>query len=530
MNNNVIIEFVDKVLNPYYDNIIILKENLNILYVKNSQKEKIDPKNLSIEQKQELQNFLKKIDFSKLKKEKIYEFQEKKEGIVCKRKIVSLCFDNVYYYIILIKIENNSNNNLNLYDSLTGIYNRQGLSLVFDIIKNYENLEIIIIDIYNFRLINKLRGFKYGDKLLVELTKDLLKTFSNKNMTIARVAIDIFVLILPKNNDNISLLLEVLRKYNKNNIFFNIGIISELKNISNKSFSYNNFFEKIMHKLEITLEHAKMNKKQIYSNSIEYYNDILFEKIIKKLETKTMVENAIKNKSFLYYYQPIVDKNGKIVSIETLLRLKNVYGKIISPGLFIEYLEESKLIKEVDLLLTNDLKKTLKYIKDNNINIDVSLNLSAATLEDVKKTKEILDNYMKYKELLKIEITERLLIMRNVLEQTILNKFKIIIDDFGTGYSSLKYLAEIKIDYLKLDISFVREMFNPNTKNYYLIIKTIINFAKDLKLKVVAEGVETKEQFEELKKLGCDYFQGYYFYKPMPFEELKEILEKKGIK
>lgn len=527
MEQNIFITFADKILSLIYNNILILNSKFEILYSKNSNiyKKNIDNINqLCNEQKMKLKTILKKMDLNKLVENKIYKFQIEINNIIYNYRIIKLNLNEKIFYLILNEIES-INNGENFFDFLTGIYNRKGLEYAFNKLEKYKNIGIIILDISNFKLLNKTKGFKYGDTILKEISIKLMNLFLEEKAIIARIATDIFVVIADNILEKVHILLNELKKFNQQDIFFNIGIITNLELLYNESLNKKNFFEDIMYKLDITLENAKLNHRQVYSNSIEYYSLNLLKNTEKLLKTKKLVEEAIQNKRFIYYYQPIVNYKGEIIGIETLLRIKDKNGNIISPYFFINYLEETGLIKEVDLLLTDKLKEILEYIKINNLNINVSLNLSAATIEDKNVINKILKNYLDYKKILKIEITERLLIMQETLQNTLLNKFKIVIDDFGTGYSSLKYLAEMPAACLKLDISFVREMFNPNTNNYYLIIKTIINFAKELNLKVVAEGVEQIEQFYELKKMGCDYFQGYYFYKPMPFDNLKKLLE-----
>jgi EAL domain-containing protein (putative c-di-GMP-specific phosphodiesterase class I) len=204
--------------------------------------------------------------------------------------------------------------------------------------------------------------------------------------------------------------------------------------------------------------------------------------------------------------------------------------KIISPIEFIEPLEETSLIVDAENQLIENVLKDLKTIQEHKKDIPISINLSALSLRQRSLTQSLssLLNYHQINpSLLKIEIVERIFFRDFAYIKSLIEELKELgvnfsIDDFGTHYSSLSYLSELDVSFLKIDISFVRKIqTDPKTKN---IVSAIIYLAHALGIETIAEGVETIEQFELLKELGCDYFQGYLFFKPMPKDEFLRVV------
>lgn len=203
---------------------------------------------------------------------------------------------------------------------------------------------------------------------------------------------------------------------------------------------------------------------------------------------------------------------------------------LISPLYFINIAEGTGLIREVGEWV---LKRVLKDIKNNKDRFDenwnISINLSPLELYDRKKAEKIADIFNEYEldhDVIEFEITENaflddksssLFIINNLKEM----KFSIALDDFGIGYSSLSYLTRLPIDTLKIDKSFVDNISQEKNK---ILIKSIIELAHNLNLKVIAEGVERKEQLDILKQFNCDTIQGYYYYKPLPLSEIMKII------
>ncbi len=212
-------------------------------------------------------------------------------------------------------------------------------------------------------------------------------------------------------------------------------------------------------------------------------------------------------------------------------------SKLIPPNDFIGFLETTPLIVDVENFVFDKALNTLRKFELIKINpVPISINLSEKSLAQRRLSDNILSriNYYNIKNnLIKIEIVERSVInnfadIKTLMEELEIEGIDFAIDDFGTGYSSLSYLSELPFKIVKIDISFVKKILN--NKNTQSIVKSIIFLAKELNMKVTAEGIETSEQFELLESYGCDYFQGYLFYKPLPEDKFIEILQKQQLK
>jgi EAL domain-containing protein (putative c-di-GMP-specific phosphodiesterase class I) len=186
-------------------------------------------------------------------------------------------------------------------------------------------------------------------------------------------------------------------------------------------------------------------------------------------------------------------------------------------------LEKSHYIQQIDLNLLDKIDEII-----TKTNLDISFNLSSKSFKDEKIINKMIKIANKHPQKLEIELIERSLIEDTEYSAKILSKLKkhnvlIAIDDFGTGYSSLSYLVQFPIDIIKIDLSFIQTMLT--NRAFFEIVKATINLSKELNIKTVAEGVETKEQFLTLKVLGCNYIQGYYFYKPMSEENFLKLIQ-----
>lgn len=224
----------------------------------------------------------------------------------------------------------------------------------------------------------------------------------------------------------------------------------------------------------------------------------------------------------LFYHPKIDTKSQKIIGAEALIRIKKD-NEIIPPFKFIEELEKSNYIYEVDKIILNKIENIIQ-----NTNLTISFNLSLKSFNNPEIIDKIIKLGQKYPNKLEVEMLERNLIQNTDYSEKTLKKLKennilIAIDDFGTGYSSLNYMIHFPIDILKIDSSFIQTMLT-NQKSF-IIVKTIINFSKELNVKSIAEGVETKEEYITLKTLRCDYIQEYYFYKPMSEEEFINLVK-----
>ena len=282
-------------------------------------------------------------------------------------------------------------------------------------------------------------------------------------------------------------------------------------------------------KSDIAMYQAKKDGKNRYC----YFTEELISNFDFNVRIENELRDALDMNKFKLLYQPVIDsKTNEISSFEALLRIQD---SIISPSDFIPVAESTGLIIPIGDWIIEQVCKQLYEWKENGIQIKpVAINISARQLYEgsiLSNIKEILDRYKLPTDLIEIEVTESILI--NNSEQTIdmLQKLRdigilISLDDFGTGYSSLSYLTYIPVDKVKIDKSLKDKFLFIENED---VMKGIISICHGLNLKVVTEGVESEEEFEQLKKYSSDYVQGYYFDKPLSFKNVTTLLKENHI-
>jgi EAL domain-containing protein (putative c-di-GMP-specific phosphodiesterase class I) len=238
-----------------------------------------------------------------------------------------------------------------------------------------------------------------------------------------------------------------------------------------------------------------------------------------KFEQVVKLRKALANGDIIPYYQPIVDKEGNITKYEALMRVK-IDDKIVSPFMFMDLIKEAKLYDEFSKLM---IKKVFEDAKSDKLH-KVSLNLSFLDISNAEIREFILDLLQKSQigekitfEILESESLENINIVTEFIKKVKEFGVTIAIDDFGSGYSNFVNILTIKPDFIKIDGSLIKNIQKPE---YYEIVKLINNFAKKFDILTVAEFVENREIFDILIEIGIDCFQGYYFYKPMPFDKI----------
>ncbi|MGC9168907.1 MAG: EAL domain-containing protein [Desulfurella sp.] len=420
------------------------------------------------------------------------------------------------------------------FDQITGLINLATFEYSIELFleraaKQNQIGAVIIINPIQFKNINHAFGYDVGNIILQNIAQRIKNNLRQYDI-IAKLESDRFGILLKdlKTQEDtfvvcIKLLNELSKPYEtqqgKISLSFNIGL---------------SFFpddakiaKDLINKARLALADAKAKGE----NQVGFFKKEIEQESLKKLELKAELELALLNNEFIVYYQPYVDKNKKISGAESLLRWKKG-ANIISPGEFLPILEETYLIADVE---NNLFEQVLKDIKEFKIvrYIPISINLSLQSLMR-KHIKDLIITNLKYhnvdESLLKIEILERAFLndfnyIKRLIDEFRQNGIYFALDDFGTGYSSLSYLTKLNVEFLKIDISFIKDLQNDKTKN---IVKSIIYLAKSLNIKTIAEGVEERWQFDTLKSMGCDYFQGYLFYKPMPKDKFFELLKNGG--
>lgn len=415
------------------------------------------------------------------------------------------------------------------YDELTQLPNRK---LLFkkcnDLIKDNRKFALIFVDLNKFKYINDVFGHSSGDQVLVEFSSRLKKCLKDKGI-VSRYSGDEFIIIYSNYIDN-----------NELEAFYNNVILKEFKEPiifnNNKVFmdfaagvsvypKDGNNFNDLINKSDFMMYSSKKNNKRA---KLLFFNDVIYNEI---LEIETMKEDlkyAVDNNEFVLYYQPIVDKNKAIKKLEALIRWNNRKLGYISPDKFIEYAEETGEIVKIGYWVIEDVCKNFNELFKSDNMLKVSINVSPIQLMEVdfvNKAEEILNKYNVTWKNLCLEITETAVLDENIIIRDnllLLNKkgVKIALDDFGTGYASFSYLKKFKLDILKIDRIFIDNGLHID----YKIVDNIKSIAHLLNMETVIEGVETEEQFNNLKSVGCEYFQGYYFSRPLPISEINKIL------
>ncbi|WP_298753949.1 GGDEF domain-containing phosphodiesterase [uncultured Arcobacter sp.] len=391
-----------------------------------------------------------------------------------------------------------------LTDDLTGLPNRQ--KLIGDS-KTFLFPKLAIVNINHFRDINDTYGIEVGDHILKEFSQKLLK-LNNFNINVYRISGDIFG-ILASGNFTIESLkelsLEFLDSIKTNpiihdnhtlNLSFSIGISSGR--------------EWLLVEAEMALMQAKEKNKELIINLEQDSKRLLAQKI----ELTKNIKTALSNDKILLYGQKIVNNKTGEIKYETLMRLKTEDGKILSPYFFLEHAKKARLYHEMTRMM---IKQACDYFKDKENMF--SINLSMQDITNDETIQFLLDTILQTKtnNQIILEIVESEQINQFEKVSSFIKKMKeigakIAIDDFGTGYSNFEYIINLNVDILKIDGSLIRNIHKD--KNIFITVSTIVNFAKQLGLEVVAEFVDSKEVLETIKSLDIEYSQGFYLHEP----------------
>ncbi len=414
-------------------------------------------------------------------------------------------------------------------DSLTGIYNRE---IFYERTKTMINSDlnkqyiILMWNIDKFKVINELFGSEVGDQVLIEFATFLRNRIGYKG-TYARMEADHFATCTTKDfiDDNI----EPIKRF-----FDNISVLSSA---NYRVLAHAGVYEIIDVNMPVNLmcDRANLALHTVSGNYMQrfaYYDENLQKAMMYEQELIGEMENALKENQFYINIQPIVSTdNTEIISAEALVRWNHPTLGFISPGVFIPLFEKNGFITKLDRYVWRKVCEFLSFNKNSGVNnVPISVNVSRVNFYDVDLCQyiiELIEEFHIEPELLKLEITEsaytdnpsQLLSIMSIFQA---KGFKILMDDFGSGYSSLNMLKEVPVDILKIDMKFIEDM--EDSERSCNILFSMIQMGKSLNMDIVAEGVETKRQFELLSSMGCDYIQGYYFSKPVSENDFRDAL------
>lgn len=383
-----------------------------------------------------------------------------------------------------------------------------------------EEFDIIVLDISNFKLVNEIFGRQSGDRLLKSFALFMIGIEDTELGVLARVAADDFYLLMPKQLHFYDKLNQEVERFFKN---YPLPV-----HLSAKIGVYRIQDEKIS--VEQMCDRARLALDSIDKNSdkrIGFYNDKLHENLILEHKILDSVQDALKNHEFKLYLQPKVNMiTGEMIGAEALVRWVHPELGFVFPNKFIPLLERENMIYEVDKYIWEETCKILKLRKERGLKaIPISINVSRGDFYEkdlIDVLVQLVNKYDLNREQLHLEIIERAYVNDSehifvVLSELRKNGFIIEMDDFGTGESSLAMLAQMPVDYLKLERYFL--VAAEDNKRQLEIIRLIINLAKTLEMNVIAEGVETDEQAAVLLSMGCQCAQGYLYGRPAPAQE-----------
>ena len=417
------------------------------------------------------------------------------------------------------------------FDLLTNLHNRAHFLLELqehlNLIKtNNKKLAILFIDLDHFKEINDTLGHQYGDKVLKTIANRIKKIVRNSDI-VSRFGGDEFVVLLydiesSKITDLIEPILNKIKEpiiLNKEKYYLSASIGISIAPIDSEEAD----------KLVKYSDTAMYKAKKAGKDRFEFYTNSMSDEANKRIILKNSLYQALENKEFLLYFQPQIDKNEDLYGMEVLIRWNHPTEGVLSPYYFIPLAIEIGIIDKIDLwVIEQAIIQHKKWIQKGKKVGVMSCNMTIQQLEKgnfVKSLDELFKKHSFKAENLNLELTEESIMKNPKKSIDMINRIKelgikINIDDFGTGYSSLAYLKKLPISKLKIDRSFIKDI--PNDKDDEIITKTIINLAKNLHLKIVAEGVETEVQRDFVFENGGEFIQGYFYSQPIPADEFEK--------
>lgn len=427
------------------------------------------------------------------------------------------------------------------HDGLTGLANRalfmNHLQMTIERGKSRHSnsYAVLFLDFDRFKMINDSLGHAEGDKLLQFIARRL-EAATRTGDLVARLGGDEFIVLLSElaeETDAVEIAERMQTGFERsfdlsgNEIFITASIGIALSTAGHKR------AEDMVRDADIAMYRAKAKGKAQY----QIFDRAMLEHASKQLRLETEMRRALERNEFLVHYQPLINlETGVLLGFEALVRWAHPTRGIIPPFEFIGAAEENGLILPLGSWVLEESCRRLREWQDRNpaaANLSVSVNLSCKQFIQPDLAEQIARKIKKTgldPRCLKLEITESHIMENTETAVAMMNKLRLLgvelsLDDFGTGYSSLSHLHRLPVSYLKIDRSFVTRMIESEENSE--IVQTIIRLAQNLKMKVIAEGIETGEQLAHLKNLNCEYGQGYFFSRPLSAKAAEMFLEKR---
>ena len=414
-------------------------------------------------------------------------------------------------------------------DKMTGLYTGNTFFMEVDAFKEQKTDGLycmVAIDLEHFRVFNKLYGREQGNRLLMRIA-EFLKEFRRKcDGAVGYLGGDNYGVFMPYDE----MLIRELRK----------GVSAEVEEFNNTVGFLPAFG---VYKIEdmsvpagtmydratIAMSHVMGN----YQIRVCEYNQEMEEKVEEEVKLLAEVQESLKKEEFTFFIQPQCDiSTGKIVGGESLVRWRHGTKGLIPPGVFVPILERNGFIADLDKYVWDKVCQWLRSWLDRGYQaVPISVNVSRIDIFSMDVPgylQELIHKYDLPPSLLKVEVTESAYAESNdkiirTVKQLRDSDFLVMMDDFGSGYSSLNMLKSVSVDVLKIDMRFLDIDENEEEKGIG-ILESVVNMARQMRMPIVVEGVETQKQENFLLKMGCRYMQGYYYYKPMPIEDFERLI------
>ncbi len=420
------------------------------------------------------------------------------------------------------------------YDSLTQLPNRLLIheridQAIHSSHRENKSFALLFLDLDNFKIVNDSLGHHRGD-LLLQQVSDRLKNCLRKGDMAGRLGGDEFVVLLPNTEANGAAkvsgkIIEAINApFDVDEYLLNIGTSIGISIYPNDGL----VSDMLTRHADIAMYHAKASG----GGRNCFFDSEMNAKIEYRLVMERDMHLALEQQQFLLYYQPQIDlPSGQLVAVEALLRWPHPQRGMISPAEFIPLAEDCGLIMQIGLWVLQQACRDIKaWLKEGHPKIKVAINLSLRQLQNPQLFPQIVDIINEAgipSDCLELELTESVMMENHDVTLDFMAQCRnfginFSIDDFGTGYSSLSYLTKLPLDKLKIDRAFIKDIAKDSSAN--TIVNAIVSMAKSLHLKVVAEGVETKEQLNYLKECGCDTVQGFYFSPAVSYEVLTQMV------
>ena len=438
----------------------------------------------------------------------------------------------VYTDLSLPKIREKEINIMKNYDTLTMLPNKKHFEEIVDYeIKNNSDYFITVVSFYikNTSLIIDRFGMVVLENLF-NLMRDKISEKLEYRDTLSRFSGSYFGLLLTciKEQEEIERKIQEINSMTKEPLLIDGKEIYVECSFGIATYPNDGTSAGTLIKNSMLAQHQAT---LVYGKDYFFYSKGIESDIKKDMEIEVELRKAVKNKQFFLMYQPKVDSNsGEISGVEALIRWEHPSLGVVPPFKFIPIAEKIEIIGEITMWVVEEALRTIKKFKETGHELKVAINISPEDFKDQEIFDEIIKKASEQSRLIEIELTEGMLMesSQESIEKLFKLKeygFHIAIDDFGTGYSSLNYLKKFPLDTLKIDRSFIKDY--PLTDDG-TIAKVISELAKTLNLRTVAEGVETSEQLEFMRKIGCTLIQGYYYSPPVKLEELLKLIRNGG--